>query len=257
MRPRLHDRAGGAPERRAGFTVTELLVVIGIIAVLTGVLLIGLNALGSGARTSACQSNLRQLSLAHGTYSNLHRECLVDVGLPHGSFGDPDRSFVTTLGDFGVRTESLRSPLDLSPHWPPELGEGAPVAVVEGAPLFRRTSYGMNNHLSRSYSPVLATGGSPADRLSRIARPSETICFVLMAERGAYASSDHPHAENWGAVGNPALLAATQLSINAIDRRDPSGDSRSNWSWVDGHVTSQRFDEVFRSSTDNRFDPGL
>ncbi len=243
--------------RSAGFTVIELLVVVGIIAVLSSLLLVGLRVLAVGARTSNCLSNLRQLSYAHTAYSNLYRECFVDVGLPHGGFGDPARSFVTTLLDFGIDTGTLRSPLDLSPHWSPELGEGAPVAVIDGQPLFRRTSYGMNNYLSRSYSPALATGGTPADRLSRVGRPSEVICFGLMAERGAYASSDHPHAEIWGAVSNPALLAATQLSINAIDRSKPSGSSRSNWSWLDGHVSSLTFDEVFQSSTENRFNPGL
>ncbi|MBM4111909.1 MAG: type II secretion system protein [Phycisphaerae bacterium] len=242
--------------RRCGFTIVELLVVVGIIAILTGILLVGLKVVGGTARASACMSNLRELSIAHASYANLHHECFADVGLPHGGIGDPSRSFITTLEPFGMSIEVLRSPLDRSAHWSPEHGEGAPVSIVDGQPLFRRTSYGMNNHLSRSYSPAMATGGAPADRFSRVARPSEVICFGLMAERGAYASSDHPHAENWGAVSNPALLAATQLQINAIDRHDPSGDSRSNWSWVDGHTTSNRFDELFTTSIDNKFDPG-
>lgn len=241
--------------RRHGFTVVELLVVVGIIAVLGSLMLVGLKTLASTARTNACLSNLRQLSLAHGAYSNLHHECFVDVGLPHGGIGDPERSFVTTLEPFGITIEALRSPLDQSPHWPPDIGEGAPVALIDGVALFRRTSYGMSNHLSRTYSPEIATGGAPADRIARVTRPSETICFLLMAERGAYACSDHPHVENWGAVSNPALLAATQLSINAIDRKKASGDSRATWSWVDGHTSTQRFDEVFRASDDNRFDP--
>jgi len=251
------------PRRRSrrdpsAFTIVEVLVVIGIVAIMASLLMVGLKALGGSARAAACLTRLRELSNAHLSYSNLYQECFVDVGLPHGSSGDPKRSFVTTLRDFGIQGEALVSPLDLSPHWPPESGDGAPVAIVQGTPLFRRTSYGMNNHLSRSYSPALATGsGAPADRLARVRRPSEVACFLLMAERGAYASSDHPHVENWGAVSNPALLASTQCSINAVDRKRASGDSRSNWSFVDGHVATLRFDEVFTSANKNQLDPGL
>lgn len=244
--------------RRRAFTIIEMLVVVGIIAVLTSLLLVGLGLVSRQASTNACLSSLRQLSNAHAAYSNLYKECFADVGLPHGGGGNPKRSFVTTLRDFGMDEAALRSALDRSPHWSPELGGDTPVSLDDGEPRYRRTSYGMNTYLSRSYSPTFVTGeGAPADRIGRVARPSEVICFLLMAERGQYAASDHPHVENWGAVSNPAALAATQCAINAYDRRKPSGDSRSNWSFVDGHVGTLRFDEVFTSSTENSFNPGL
>lgn len=247
----------GPTHRRTGFTIVEVMVVIGIIAILMSLLLVGVRTMSRAAIAHACLSNLRELSNAHTAYANIYKECFVDVGLPHGGGGEPKRSFVTTLRDFGMNEATLRSPLDQSPHWAPEFGDGVPVAMSGGEPVYRRTSYGMNTYLSRTYSPTLVAGtGSPADRIGRVARPTEVVCFLLMAERGIYASSDHPHVENWGVVSNPAALAATQCSINAIDRRKPSGDSRSNWSFVDGHVASLRFDEVFTSQTENHFDPG-
>jgi prepilin-type N-terminal cleavage/methylation domain-containing protein/prepilin-type processing-associated H-X9-DG protein len=59
--------------RRRGFTMIELLTVVGIIAVLIALLLPAVQASREVARRTMCHSNLLQLGVAMGNYASTHR----------------------------------------------------------------------------------------------------------------------------------------------------------------------------------------
>lgn len=60
--------------RRRGFTLVELLVVIGIIALLIGILIPTLNKAREASLRAACGSNLRQLGITFQLYANAYRD---------------------------------------------------------------------------------------------------------------------------------------------------------------------------------------
>src|SRR5688572_19621811 len=63
-----------ARRRRAGFTLVELLVVIGIIAILISVLLPTLGRARESAKRTQCLSNLRQIAVMLNMYANAYNQ---------------------------------------------------------------------------------------------------------------------------------------------------------------------------------------
>ena len=69
------------PRAAAGFTLVELLVVIGIIALLISILLPALGKAREQGNTIKCMSNLRQLGMASVMYSNANKGVLLPIDL--------------------------------------------------------------------------------------------------------------------------------------------------------------------------------
>jgi len=90
--------------RRHAFTLVELLVVIGIIALLISILLPSLSRARKAAQTVACLSNMRQIGLSHQTYIAETKGFVLPAGYTNTTltdlYGTVD-SFANILVDYG------------------------------------------------------------------------------------------------------------------------------------------------------------
>jgi prepilin-type N-terminal cleavage/methylation domain-containing protein len=79
--------------RRAGFTLVELLVVIGVIAILAAILFPVLSAARESARLAACRSNLRQIGVAIKSYMQDYDDKFPDLPARPGTSGGDQHYF--------------------------------------------------------------------------------------------------------------------------------------------------------------------
>ncbi|MSQ90950.1 MAG: prepilin-type N-terminal cleavage/methylation domain-containing protein [Phycisphaerales bacterium] len=87
-----------------GFTVTEILVVIAILAILLALVIVGYRRVTVMARTSSCLSNQRQISLAQTSYAS-------DNG---GALASPCTSFRGMSGSFNLSSACGEIPVVLN-----------------------------------------------------------------------------------------------------------------------------------------------
>jgi len=129
------------PQRRrsrgSGFTLVELLVVIGIIAVLIGILLPTLARAREKAKRVNCLSNLRTLGQSLFMYANAHKDRLPN-GNAAGMYTDYNGANWVMVG---FATQYVREP---RVFWCPSDQDSAPEQISNADPLLpesARTSY--------------------------------------------------------------------------------------------------------------------
>lgn len=174
-RPPRPDRPVVPLRIRRGFTLAELLVVIGIVALLLAILLPALASARAVAAQTQCAANLRTIGIALTGYGADHRGAFPESTHSTGVF--VDRSWIYTLSRYLAEIDRVR----ISPADP--RGEQRLAA--------RGTSYVLNEY-------VCVPGDDACLRLSASRQPSDLITVMTISDRaGVTTFNDHTHSRNW------------------------------------------------------------
>jgi competence protein ComGC len=223
-----------------GLTLVELLVVMGIIALLAALLLPVLRGAGAKARRMACVNNVRQISLGVRMYSDDSHDATPSPGPAGLSASKIDsmysgykalmKSYVGLNGASSPRDRLFACPADilninyLFTNPPPSL----PVRLVKkschDSSEFDYSSYAFNggdNVIRRFAEGSLTLPGLTEVRLSSVRRPDRTVLLAEIAALAPYSWHD-----------------PSSRGVAKYDARWPIyTDSRNVVSFVDGHVS--------------------
>ena len=209
---------------KRGFSLVELLVLIAVVAILSGIVVTALGNVRMQAEKSGCVSNMRQLGMALLMHANQNGGML-----PGTAHEMRQNSWILSLAEFLEDVDAVRiSPAD--PLAEQRLQATTGTSYVANDLVF---SLGERYDHRGRLLPNEPGQGS----LVTLEHPEETfLLFVGSERRGDDISNDHTHATFWG--GNwRAFTNDVMPDIFRTGERDRHRTrGSSNYLYADGRV---------------------
>ena len=234
-------------QHRQAFTLVELLVVIGIIALLIAILLPSLNRARAAAQFVACASNMRQVGLAMRIYAGESRDFLPFGWWVHstGPFNYSEFTWDDLINKHlggSMTFDQQRWHFDSAPNNTKQLIVRVLLCPSDASSQVGRRSYSMNT--SQHETKALAGHGNTNGLFGTPPRPRG--CMLSQVRRETIVLVENPRVDNeLGDLSN-CQLSSPLVQITEFARLH---NKRFNYLFSDGHVSGLRPDETIGGGT--------